>query len=87
MARIFWYDLVGFDISDFYHQVNDKFSFVMGDSGSDEDMQKLANFRNHYDIILEDASHNSYHQQNAIKHLWNKLSPQGILIIENTTNR
>jgi len=75
-------DLVGFDISDFSHQADDKFSFIMGDSGSDKDMTALADFRDYYDIIMEDASHNSYHQQNAIKHLWNKLSNQGLFIIE-----
>jgi hypothetical protein len=75
-------DLVGFDISDFSHQVNEKFNFIMGDSGSDKDMQRLADFRSSYDIILEDASHNSYHQQNAIKYLWKKLSQGGLFIVE-----
>jgi len=75
-------DLVGFDISDFSHQVNEKFDFIMGDSGSDKDMQRLSDFRSSYDIILEDGSHNSYHQQNAIKHLWEKLSQGGLFIVE-----
>lgn len=75
-------DLVGFDISDFSHQSNEKFHFIMGDSGSDKDLQRLADCRSSYDIIIEDASHNSYHQQNAIKHLWHKLSQGGLFIVE-----
>jgi len=75
-------DLVGFDISDFSSQSSQNFHFIMGDSGNDSDMKKLSESRDKFDIILEDASHNSYHQQNAIKYLWDKLSSGGLFIIE-----
>ena len=74
--------ITGFDISDFSSQQNENFIFMMGDSGSDEDMLKLSTLNSPYDIVIDDASHNSYHQQNAIKFLWDKISPDGILIIE-----
>jgi hypothetical protein len=75
-------NIIGFDICDFSLQENGNFSFTQGDSGSDDDMKRLSEFRSHYDIIIDDASHNSYHQQNAIKYLWNKLSAGGLYIIE-----
>lgn len=74
--------ITGFDCSDFSFQQNERFKFMMGDSGSDEDMIKLSKLNNPYDIIVEDASHNSYHQQNAIKFLWDSLSPNGLFVIE-----
>lgn len=75
-------NITGFDISDFSHQQDNNFDFIMGDSGSDEDMIKLSKFKSSYDIIIEDASHNSYHQQNAIKFLWDTLAPNGLFIVE-----
>lgn len=74
--------LTGFDISDFSHQEDESFKFVRGDSGKEEDMQKLTKVRSHYDLILEDASHASYHQQMAFKVLYSKLSEGGLFIIE-----
>lgn len=77
-------NIIGFDISDFSGQEDDRFSFIRGDSGKEEDMVKLSSFKPYYDVILEDASHASYHQQMAIKHLWAKLSSGGMMIIEDT---
>lgn len=74
--------ITGFDICDFFSQQNEKFDFMMGDSGSDDDMLRLSNLNSPYDIVIDDASHNSYHQQNTIKFLWDKISPGGFLIIE-----
>jgi hypothetical protein len=35
-----------------------------------------------FDIIIDDASHASYHQQLAFKTLWKQLAPGGLYIIE-----
>lgn len=74
--------ITGFDISDFSHQQDARFTFVRGDSGSRQDMERLARTKSHYDVIIEDASHASYHQQMAILCLWDKVTRGGLFIIE-----
>lgn len=77
-------DLVGFDISDFSSQQkkHEKFAFLMGDLGNSEDLKKLSSLRDYYDIILDDASHASDHQQMALSFLWDKIPSGGLYIIE-----
>ncbi|HEY4114615.1 MAG TPA: class I SAM-dependent methyltransferase [Rhizomicrobium sp.] len=75
-------DIVGFDISDFSHQQSERFTFIRGDCGKDEDVQRLAASRDGFDVIIDDASHASYHQQLVFKHLWPKLRAGGLYIIE-----
>ena len=72
----------GFDISDFSHIENPRFTFVRGDSGSIDDMQRLAVAAPYYDVIIDDASHASYHQQLAFKTLFPHLAKNGLYIIE-----
>ncbi len=74
--------IIGFDISDFSHQVDERFSFVRGDSGSVNDLLRLAFMAPSFDVVLDDASHASYHQQLALKTLWSKLPSGGLYIIE-----
>jgi predicted O-methyltransferase YrrM len=64
--------------------MDDRFLFIRGDSGKREDMERLSVARTHYDVIIEDASHASYHQQMALLTLWDKLTPGGLFIIEDT---
>lgn len=72
----------GFDISDFSHMQHPRFTFVRGDGGSAQDMERLAGAAPGFDIIIDDGSHASYHQQMAFKHLFPKLRPGGTYIIE-----
>jgi hypothetical protein len=72
----------GFDISDFSRLRHERFRFVRGDAGVSEDLDVLAGSAPHFDIIIDDASHASYHQQLALKMLWPRLSPGGLYIIE-----
>ncbi len=72
----------GFDISDFSHVKHPRFIFVRGDGGSAEDMNRLAHTASVFDIILDDGSHASYHQQLAFKHLFPRLRSGGTYIIE-----
>lgn len=74
--------IFGFDISEFSHQQDDRFTFFRGDSGKPEDLARLAASVPDLDVIIEDASHASYHQQMAVLHLWDKLKPGGYFIIE-----
>ncbi len=72
----------GFDISDFSQIKHPRFTFVRGDGGSSVDLQRLANAASGFDVIIDDGSHASYHQQLAFKHLFPKLRPGGTYIIE-----
>ena len=76
-ARVF-----GFDISDFSHVRDARFTFVRGDGGSADDLGRLAQAAPYYDVIIDDASHASYHQQLAFKILFPRLAKSGLYIIE-----
>ena len=72
----------GFDISDFSHVRDARFTFVRGDCGSSDQLARLAHAAPHYDVIIDDASHASYHQQLAFKTLFSRLAKSGLYIIE-----
>ncbi len=74
--------IVGFDISDFSHLAHPRFTFVRGDAGSTEDLARLAATAPGFDVIIDDGSHASYHQQLALRTLFPKLAPGGLYIIE-----
>lgn len=74
--------VVGFDISDFSSVKHDKFTFVRGDSGKRPDLERLLALGRRFDIILDDASHASYHQQLGLAVLFDALKPGGFYIIE-----
>lgn len=76
-ARIF-----GFDISDFSHLHHPRFAFVRGDAGSEADLARLAAAAAGFDVVIDDASHASRHQQLAFKHLFPKLRAGGVYVIE-----
>ena len=74
--------IYGFDISDFSHMEDSRFQFIRGDSGSSADLDRLASSAPYFDIIIDDASHASYHQQQALLHLWPRLARGGLYVIE-----
>lgn len=76
--------IYGFDVCDFSHleTQNPRFHFVRGDCGSVADLERLANSSERFDVIIDDASHASFHQQNAFKMLFHRLAPGGIYVIE-----
>jgi hypothetical protein len=74
--------IFGFDISDFSHLEQPRFRFIRGDSGSESDLQRFASAAPSFDIVIDDGSHASYHQQLALKALWPKIAPGGLYIIE-----
>lgn len=74
--------IYGFDISDFSHMKHPRFTFIRGDASSPEDMDRLGSAAAGFDIIIDDGSHASYHQQLAFKHLYPRLRAGGTYIIE-----
>ena len=74
--------IFGFDISDFSHMKDDRFTFIRGDGGNEADLARLASAAPHYDVIIDDASHASLHQQLALKKLFPRLKKNGTYIIE-----
>jgi hypothetical protein len=74
--------IYGFDISDFSHIEDPRFTFIRGDAGSEADLRRLGHAAPTFDVIIDDASHASYHQQLAFKILFPKLAPGGVYIIE-----
>ena len=75
-------NIYGFDISDFSHMRNPRFTFFQGDAGSEADLLHLAQAAPSYEVVIDDASHASYHQQLAFKTLFPKISPGGLYVIE-----
>ncbi|MEQ8717471.1 MAG: hypothetical protein RIE08_07640 [Acidimicrobiales bacterium] len=74
--------VTGFDISDFSEFEEERFRFVRGDAGSVDDLRGLISETPRFDVIIDDASHASYHQQLALATLWPSLKPGGLYIIE-----
>jgi hypothetical protein len=75
--------IVGFDINDFSRVSLPRCTIVRGDMGSRTDLQRLIDTAGgDYDIIIDDASHASHHQQVALGFLFEHLRPGGLYIIE-----
>ena len=83
----------GFDINDFSHLESEfgNFKFFQGDLSSQQDLTNMVKIIAQlegkqdqlvYDVILDDASHASFHQQQAFSLLFPCLKPNGIYIIE-----
>jgi hypothetical protein len=75
--------LFGFDIDDFSAVRIDRATIVQGDMGSTADLERLAStIAKPIDILIEDGSHASHHQQIALASLFPHLRSQGIYVIE-----
>jgi len=76
--------IYGFDICDFSHmeERHPRFHFIRGDCDSIPDLQRLAHSSPRFDVVLDDASHASVHQQNAFRILFPRVAPGGLYIIE-----
>jgi hypothetical protein len=73
--------LVGFDIEDFTSMSLFNCFIVQGDMSSREDLLKLASY-GPFDIVIDDGSHVSTHQQIALASLFPHVSSGGFYIIE-----
>lgn len=74
--------ITGFDISDFSSIRHPRFTFVRGDSGRREDVRRILDLGRTFDVILDDASHASFHQQLGLATLMPALKPGGLYILE-----
>jgi hypothetical protein len=74
--------IVGFDINEFPGVSVPRCTILQGDMSNRDDLAKLTRDGLPFDVILDDASHASHHQQIAFGCLFNSLSPGGMYIIE-----
>lgn len=74
--------IYGFDISDFSHLQDERFTFVRGDCGIRTDLQQVPKLGVEFDVIIDDASHASFHQFLTMSELWPSLKSGGLYIVE-----
>ncbi len=74
--------IIGLDVSDFSWFEHDRFQFIRCDMDKRQNIVDAVGDAPSFDIILDDASHASHHQQNAFLTLFPKLKSGGMYIIE-----
>ena len=74
--------ITGFDIDDFSSVRLPRARIVRGDQGVPADLLQVVTPGAPYDIIIDDGSHASYHQQVTLKTLFPHLAPNGMFAIE-----
>lgn len=74
--------LYGLDISDFSAMQTDWFSFVRADCGDQGQLERIADLGTHFDLIVDDGSHASFHQQLTLVTLFKYLRNGGLYVIE-----
>jgi len=75
--------IFGFDINDFADVQIDRCTIFRGDMGSRHDLRGLVQAAGGgFDIIIDDASHASQHQQIALASLFPSLRPGGLYFVE-----
>lgn len=74
--------IVGLDISDFSWFEHPRFRFVQCDMDERANIARAAREIGAVDIVIDDASHASHHQQNAFLELFPALSSGGLYVIE-----
>lgn len=81
--------IYGFDIADFSTAPERSgVHIVRGDVGDENDLRRLIKISGgNFDIIIDDASHASHHQQIALGFLFPHLRPRGFYFIEDLTHQ
>ncbi len=72
----------GLDVSDFSWFEHDRFDFFRCDMDTRQNIAQAASGMPDFDIIIDDASHASHHQQNGFLELFPKLNSGGLYVIE-----
>ena len=75
-------NIFGLDIDDFTSVKLDRARIYCGDQGNPADLLKPVEACSEFDIIIDDGSHASYHQQITLKTLFPYLKKGGLYIIE-----
>lgn len=75
--------IMGFDLEDFTRLGGTRMSIHVGDQGKRADLERLARETGgNFDVIVDDGSHASHHQQVSLGVLFQHLAPGGIYCIE-----
>lgn len=74
--------IIGLDISDFSWFDHARFRFVQCDMDERANIARAADVIGPVDIVIDDASHASHHQQNAFLELFPALPSGGLYVIE-----
>lgn len=75
--------LFGFDIEDFRALAGERMTICQGDQGARDDLERLAReCGGSFDVIIDDGSHASHHQQISLGVLFRHLAPGGLYFIE-----
>jgi hypothetical protein len=75
--------IIGFDIADFSAVSMPRVSIYRGDASSRRDLQAMIDASGgQFDIVIDDASHASHHQQIALGALFKHVAPGGMYVIE-----
>lgn len=74
--------IIGLDVSDFSWFSHDRFRFIRCDMDDRTNIESAAMDMPALDIVIDDASHASHHQQNAFLTLFPKVKSGGLYIIE-----
>lgn len=74
--------IYGFDIQDFSDVNLPRTHILQGDQGKPVDLLKIVDQCSNFDIIIEDGSHASFHQQVTLKTLFPYLADNGLYVIE-----
>jgi hypothetical protein len=79
--------IYGFDIADFSTVPNlPGIQIIRGDMSDEADLTRLIEVSGgEFDVIIDDASHASHHQQIALRLLFPQLKPEGLYFIEDLT--
>lgn len=73
----------GFDIVDFTSLASERIKISRGDQGNRADLNQFArDAGGTFDIIIDDGSHASHHQQTSLGALFPRLADGGIYIVE-----
>jgi hypothetical protein len=72
----------GFDCADFTGITLPRFTFIRGNVSITEDLRKLVDAVPPLRLVVDDASHASYHQQIAFAYLFDKVETGGFYFIE-----
>ena len=75
-------NIFGFDIQDFSDVRLPRTQILQGDQGKADDLLKIVEQCPKFDIIIEDGSHASFHQQVTLQTLFPYLADDGLYVIE-----
>jgi hypothetical protein len=72
----------GFDVVDFTACAGGRICIFRGDQGRREDLEAFARSHGPFDLIIDDGSHASHHQQITLGVLFRHLNAGGLYVIE-----